>query len=115
MRMGDAAIDVALGEDFSFKPMIAGVDLNPTADPERLAISQLRACWSAPARVDGEARFQRATTQPRIEAMRDLFPQGVKQGDRFLRKREGTWWEVQDFDPDSQALRYRMPVRLIVP
>lgn len=114
MRAADAAIDATMQEEFSFYPMTNGIDLGPTQDPYRDQIPSLIAVWEGPQRVDGEPRFQRTTIQPRIRVMADKIRQGVKQGDRFYRVKDGTFYEVVDMQPDSQGMRLNLPVRLIV-
>lgn len=114
MRAGDTAVDSVMGEAFRFWPMRAGVDMGPTQDPERAQLD-LIAPWAAPPRQLGDAtRLTRSTFQPRIMVMKDKLPQGVRQGDRFRRELDGTFWEVLDVQPDSLDMRLSLPVRLIV-
>lgn len=105
----DGVVDIVNAEAFSFRPMRAPKNGTPEADPDRAVVPLVEATFFDPAvemeispRRGGVERMQsRDSSQPQISVLAKLLPQGVRNGDRFVRAETGKTYKVDRIAPDD--------------
>lgn len=105
LAVTDDVVDVINGELFSFFPMKGIVNARFVPDSTRSAIPSLIAKWDDKGEMlnsgAGLGSPDRDSSLPKLLVMDKYLPEGVKNGDQFIRTRTGIKYIVKHVDPDS--------------